>query len=83
MALILGLDHARDEAYTLALQATQIMHRHGAVIYRPGLEGTLDPRSFVNESQDVMADRKRRWDEWVEGYDEYRRAYGVDPPPPF
>jgi len=83
MAFILGLEHARDEAYMLAMQATQIMHKHGAVFYRPGVEATLDPRSFVNESQDIMAIRKRQWDEWVEGYDEYRRTHGEDPPPPF
>jgi len=83
MAFVLGLDHARDEAYMLAIQATQIMHKYGAAIYRPGDEDTRDPRSFVNESQDIMARKKEEWDEWLAGADEYRKRHGVDPPPPF
>jgi hypothetical protein len=55
MAFILGLAHAQDEAYTLALDATQIMHKYGAMFYAPGGEGSQDPKAFVNESQDFMS----------------------------
>ena len=60
MAFILGLAHAQDEAYMLAMEATQIMNKHGAALYQPGGEGTRDPRSFVNESQEYM---KRKMNE--------------------
>lgn len=83
MAFILGLENANDEAYVLALDATQIMAKHGATFYRPGGEGTRDPRNFVNESQDIMERRKKQCDEWLAGAEEYRRQHGKYPPRPF
>lgn len=55
MTFILGLAHARDEAYMLALNATQIMDKYGARFYSPGGDGTRDPRSFADESQEFMS----------------------------
>lgn len=78
MEHIFSLDRGQDEAYTMLVEATQIMSKYGAALYDPVNPGTRDPSTFMEESQEILAERQRRMDSWLEA-----NKHKKDGRPPF
>jgi hypothetical protein len=78
MEMIFNLDRGQDETYEMMIEATQIMGRYGAALYNPEIGGTRDPSAFLAESQEILAERQRRMDAWLEA-----NKHRKDGTPPF